>query len=50
MGENTYVEKTKRDAEEIIELLKKVPKERKGEVLGIVRGYALAAETEEKAG
>lgn len=50
MAENTYVEKTKKDAEEIIEVLKKVPEERKGEVLGIIRGYALAAETEEKAG
>ena len=50
MAKNAYVEETKKDAEEIIKLLEKVPKERKGEVLGIVKGYALATETEEKAG
>lgn len=42
--ENTYLEQNKKDSEELLEILKKVPNERKGEVLGIVKGFALCAE------
>ncbi len=36
------------DAKELIETLEKIPKERKAEVLGIVKGFALGAEVERK--
>lgn len=39
-----YLEKEKKESEEILEILKKVPEERKGEVLGIVKGFALCTE------
>lgn len=39
----TYIEKEKREAEELLEALKKIPPEDKGRVLGMVEGYALAA-------
>lgn len=42
--ENTCLEQSKKDSEELLEILKKVPNERKGEVLGIVKGFALCAE------
>lgn len=38
--------KKRQDAKELIGILDKIPEERKGEVLGIVRGYALCAENE----
>lgn len=42
--ENTYLDHERKDAEEFLEILKKVPKERKREVIGIVKGFALCAE------
>lgn len=42
---NAYIEREKKDSEELIEILEKIPAERKGEVLGIVKGFALCAET-----
>lgn len=36
----------RQDATELIRLLEKIPEDRKGEVLGIVRGFALCAENE----
>lgn len=48
MAEQVYVEEIKDDAAEFLETLKRVPEERKNEVLGILKGFALAAETEQK--
>lgn len=48
MNETTYVEREKQDVAEFLETLKKVPEEKKGEILGILKGYALCAETEQK--
>lgn len=52
MAENTvcreYLENKKEDAAELIDILNKVPEDRKKEVLGIVKGYALCAETEKE--
>ena len=36
----------RQDATELIRLLETIPEDRKGEVLGIVRGFALCAENE----
>ena len=41
----SYIEKEKKDSEEILEILQKVPIEKKGEILGIVKGFALCAES-----
>ena len=38
--------KKRQDAKELIGILEKIPEERKGEVLGIVKGFALCAENE----
>lgn len=38
--------KKRQDAKELIGILEKIPEDRKGEVLGIVRGFALCAESE----
>lgn len=46
---NDFLEKEKKDSEEIIEILGKVPADRKGEVLGILKGFALCAEMEKGA-
>ena len=40
------VEKKKDDAKELIAILNKIPEEKKGEVIGIVKGYALCAENQ----
>lgn len=48
MDKPTYVEKEKQDAAEFLETLKKVPDEKKGEILGILKGYALCVEAELK--
>lgn len=48
MAENTYLEKTKDDAAEFLEIFKKVPESRKGEVMGILKGFALATELDRK--
>lgn len=48
MAEQVYVEEIKDDVAEFLETLKRVPEERKNEVLGILKGFALAAETEQK--
>lgn len=42
--ENVYLEQSKKDSEELLEILKRIPDERKGEVLGIIKGFALCAE------
>ena len=36
----------RKDAKELIGILKEIPEERRKEILGIVRGYALCAEYE----
>lgn len=36
----------RQDVKELIGILDKIPEERKGEVLGIVKGFALCAENE----
>lgn len=52
MPENTvckeYLKNKKEDAAELISILDKVPEDRKKEVLGIVKGYALCAEQEKE--
>ena len=45
-GSKNELSKRKQDAKELIEILDKIPEDRKGEVLGIVRGFALCAEHE----
>ena len=40
------LDKTRKDAKELIAMIEKLPEDKKREVLGIVRGYALCAETE----
>lgn len=42
------LDKTRKDAKELIAMIEKLPEDKKREVLGIVRGYALCAETENK--
>lgn len=36
------------DAKEFVKLIEKLPENKKAEVLGIIRGYSLCAETEER--
>lgn len=43
-GNGKELSKERQDAKELIGILDKIPDERKGEVLGIVKGYALCAE------
>lgn len=40
----TGLEQERKDSEELLEILKRVPENRKTEVLGIIKGYALCAE------
>ena len=40
--------KKRQDAKDLIGMIEKLPEEKKREVLGIVRGYSLCAETEKK--
>ena len=40
------LERKKEDAAELISILNKVPANRRGEVLGIVKGFALCTENE----
>lgn len=42
-NESKEIKKKKDDSRELIGILEKVQKERKAEVLGIVRGFALGA-------
>ena len=42
------LEHKKEDAAELISILNKVPADRKKEVLGIVKGYALCAESDNR--
>lgn len=42
------LDKARKDAKELIAMIEKLPEDKKREVLGIVRGYALCAETENK--
>ena len=41
---NAYIEREKRDSEELLEILKKIPPESKREAIGIIKGFALYAE------
>lgn len=43
-GNKNALSKKRQDAKELIKILDKIPEERKGEVLGIVKGFALCAE------
>ncbi len=36
------------DAKEFVKLIEKLPENKKAEVLGIIRGYSLCAENEER--
>lgn len=40
--------KKREDAKEMIGMIEKLPEDKKREVLGIIRGYSLCAETENK--
>lgn len=40
--------KKRQDAKELIRMIESLPEDKKREVLGIIRGYALCAETENK--
>lgn len=42
------LEHKKEDAAELIGILNKVPADRRGEVLGIVKGFALCAESDKR--
>ena len=42
------IEQKKKDSEELVEMLKKIPKERKTELLWMVKGFALCAEMEQR--
>lgn len=42
------LEHKKEDAAEMIRILNKVPADRRGEVLGIVKGFALCAESDKR--
>ena len=44
------IQKKKDDSKEFAELLKRVPPERKGEVLGFVTGFVICVENEKKVG
>ena len=45
-GNRKALSKEQQDAKELIRILNTIPDERKGEVLGIVKGYALCAEND----
>ena len=45
-GNKNALAKKRQDAKDLIGILDKIPEERKGEVLGIVKGFALCAESE----
>lgn len=47
-NQSREIEKKKDDSKELISVLEKVPEERKAEVLGILRGFALGAEKSAK--
>lgn len=42
------IEKKREDAKEMMEILEKIPRERKPEALARVKGFALCAELDEK--
>lgn len=41
-----FIETQKKDAEEMIDLLRRVPVEKQGEVRGIITGFILGVESE----
>ena len=43
---DVFYTKKKDDAKELVAILNKIPEEKKGEVIGIVKGYALCAENQ----
>ena len=45
-GKCKFICKKKDDAKELVAILNKIPEEKKGEVIGIVKGYALCAENQ----
>ena len=48
-GENMTdtLEEKKDDAKELVDILARIPEERKREAIGIIKGFALCAEKEE---
>ncbi len=48
MKETTYLEKTKNDALEMVQLLNNIPESKKESVLMLVRGFKLGIESEER--
>lgn len=42
------LEEKKSDAKEVAEILKEIPKDRKGEALGLIRGFALGVKEEKE--
>ena len=47
MAKRRYdLNKARQDAKDMIKMIEKLPESKKREVLGIIRGYALCAETE----
>lgn len=46
--DGTYLEETKKDAVEVVELLKGIPDNKKEGVLMLVRGYKLGLESEDQ--
>lgn len=45
-GDKNVLSKKRQDAKELIEILDKIPEKRKREVLCIIKGFALCAESE----
>lgn len=46
MAEETYLEEKKRDASEMVQILKSIPENKKEGILMLVRGYALGLKNE----
>lgn len=48
MTKGNELSKRKEDAKELIRILMKVPDDKKPEIIGIVKGFALCAESEKE--
>lgn len=46
--QGNYIEAQKKDAEEMLDILKRIPEEEKKKVCGIIIGFALGAESRMK--
>lgn len=44
--ESSELKKKKNEAEELVQILAKIPKEKKTEAIGIIKGFALCAESD----